>query len=177
MKKNKTDKRLEEIKKIAEKADKTKGYKLDFKDQDVSEDDFPMEYLNYTHDPDKSHKLYYTMRAILVENLPKGPENKKLREFIYEEKNIFLNRGKKLDENGIRGSDGRMAHAPSHINIAFNAVVEWVAEGSGSWEIYLKFNDLNEKYGHNQEQIEQADFNKKLITAIKNENAKKDEQG
>lgn len=60
--------------------------------------------------PEEKYNIYYKgIRKLLMDYLPKGKEFKEVREIIYDEKNIFLNSGKrKSDNNGIRKSDGRM---------------------------------------------------------------------
>src|SRR5690554_5580148 len=60
--------------------------------------------------PEEKYQLYYNgIRKLLMDYLPKGKDYKQLRGIIYDEKNVFLNLGKKKsDNNGIRKSDGRM---------------------------------------------------------------------
>jgi|GEM_PF-596942 len=172
-KKNKIDesKFLEDLKNLAEKADQTKGFTLNFEDEfDLeNEDTFNVDSLKDTQDPKESHRLFYTIRGILMTNLPKGPDYKKLRDHIYDEKNIFLNRGAKLNSQGIRGSDGRMTYVSSHLKVAYETVVEWVREGANSFDIFDKFRDLNKKHGYYDKDTSGEDnkeylssFNKKL---------------
>ena len=63
--------------------------------------------------PDEKYNIYYKgIRNILMQYLPKGDEFREARQIIYDEKNIFLNSGKKKSDNdGIRGSDGRMTRS------------------------------------------------------------------
>lgn len=60
--------------------------------------------------PQEKYNIYYNgIRKLLMDYLPKGKDFKQVRDIIYDEKNIFLNSGKrKSDNNGIRKSDGRM---------------------------------------------------------------------
>lgn len=48
-------------------------------------------------DPEQKHKVYYAgIEKLLKRVLPKGDRYKLVREYIREDKNIFLNRGKNL---------------------------------------------------------------------------------
>jgi len=49
----------------------------------------------------------------LRNNLPQGKKNEKLRRYVYDEKSLFLNRGKEKDDRGIRGSDERQTYIPN----------------------------------------------------------------
>jgi len=113
-------------------------------DEDIS---FDSSIFNDVADPDKSHRLYFTMRRILMDNLPSGKENKKIRQLIYDEKNLFLNRGKAVDDKGVRGSSGQMTYISSFMEPAFNVVTEWVKTGGGPMDILVAFQELNESHG------------------------------
>ena len=104
---------FEEIKKLSEQANQSTSHQKDmFKD--LGDDDidttFDINILNDTANPEEAYKLYYNIRRVLIDNLPKGKSNKKLREKIYDEKNLFLNRGYDKNEAGIRGMDGRQTY-------------------------------------------------------------------
>ncbi|MEZ4772389.1 MAG: hypothetical protein R3D00_04340 [Bacteroidia bacterium] len=116
---------------------------LELEDEDG---EFDTSVLRDTQNPELSYKLYYEIRRLLMSYLPKGSEHKKLRGFIYEEKNIFLNRGKQKDAQGFRGSDGRMSYISSSLEIALEAVKEWIKTGPEPTAIWEKFNELNEKF-------------------------------
>ncbi|GEM_PF-1135118 len=150
-KKKDRDERLEEIKKLIDQAKKnTEGKQGSlFSDEDLGKEDvgFDASILSDTADPDKSYALYYSMRKMLMDNLPSGKKNKKLRQMIYDEKNLFLNRGKALDSRGKRGSDGRMSFIATFMEPAFNSVADWVKTGGSSFDAYMAFYDLNEAYG------------------------------
>src|SRR5690606_34007956 len=64
--------------------------------------------------PEEKYQLYYNgIRKLLMDFLPKGKDYKQFRGIIYDEKNVFLNLGKrKSDNKGIRKSDGRMTYQP-----------------------------------------------------------------
>lgn len=57
--------------------------------------------------PSKSYSLYYLIRNLLMNVLP---EDENVRNQIYEQKNIFLTRGHRKNESGVRGADGRMGY-------------------------------------------------------------------
>jgi hypothetical protein len=142
---------FEEIKKLSEKANQAGGQQLpllpDLPKEDIS--GFDLSMLNDTADPGKSHRLYYGMRRLMMDNLPTGKENNDLRQFVYKEKNLFLNRGKELDKNGIRGSDGRMTFI-TFLEIAFQITVEWIKQGANATMLWQMFYDENDKFGfHN----------------------------
>ncbi len=102
--------------------------------------------------PEEKYSLYYTgIRKLLMEYLPKGKEYKEMRDIIYDEKNIFLNLGKrKCDHKGIRKSDGRMTYQPV-MNEILDLIVTWVAESQNPFDIYRAFYYLNEKYEYQHE--------------------------
>lgn len=144
---------LNEIKKLSKRADETSSKQLDLPigDEDIDVG-FDAGIFQDTADPEKSHKLYYGIQRMLKDYLPKGEENKKLRRHVYSEKNLFLNRGKDVDEKtGIRGSDGRMTFIPNFLEVGFNLVSNWIGSGGTSFDIYKSFWDLNEQRGFHKD--------------------------
>lgn len=142
---------FKEIKKLSKRADETTNHQMDlFKNQKFEDDDidvgFDSKIFKDTADPDKSYKLYYGTRRLLIDYLPQGKKNKKLRKRIYAEKNLFLNRGKE------KHSDGRMTYISNFLDIAFNTVAKWVETGANSFDIYMKFWELNEERGYHKEE-------------------------
>jgi hypothetical protein len=107
--------------------------------------------------PDEKYNLYYRgIRKLLLDHLPKGDDYKEMRDIIYDEKNIFLNLGKrKCDNNGIRKSDGRMTYQPV-MNEILDIVVKWVASSQNPFEIYREFYDLNERHGYSHEEYDSS---------------------
>ncbi|ASZ13707.1 hypothetical protein KTO58_05680 [Chitinophaga pendula] len=105
--------------------------------------------------PDEKYNLYYKgIRKLLIDHLPKGEDYKEMREIIYDEKNIFLNLGKrKCDNNGIRKSDGRMTYQPV-MNEILDIVVKWVADSQSPFDIYREFYELNERHGYGHEEYD-----------------------
>ncbi|RNI27355.1 hypothetical protein EFA69_14535 [Rufibacter immobilis] len=144
---------LADMKKLSDRAKEVTGVQTGlFDGADLGEEDldtsFDIANLNDTADPDASHKLYYTMMAVLRRHLPSGKENEKLRRYIYDEKSLFLNRGKAKDEKGVRGSDERMAYLGNFLNVALNTVQRWVEQGAVPYDLYMAFNTLNRERGY-----------------------------
>jgi hypothetical protein len=107
--------------------------------------------------PEEKYNIYYKgIRKLLMDYLPKGKEFKEVRDIIYDEKNIFLNFGKrKSDNNGIRKSDGRMTFQPV-MNEILDIIVKWVGESQNPFVIYREFYELNEKHGYGHEEYDKS---------------------
>lgn len=107
--------------------------------------------------PEEKYQLYYSgIRRLLLDFLPKGKDYKQLRDIIYDEKNIFLNLGKKKsDNNGIRKSDGRMTYQPV-MNEILEIIIKWVGESQNPFELYRDFYNLNEKHGYGHEKYDDS---------------------
>lgn len=105
--------------------------------------------------PEEKYSIYYQgIRKLLMDYLPKGKEFKEVRDIIYDEKNIFLNLGKrKSDNKGIRKSDGRMTYQPV-MNEILDVIVKWVADSQNSFDIYREFYELNERHGYGHEEYD-----------------------
>ena len=110
--------------------------------------------------PEEKYQLYYNgIRKLLIDYLPKGKEFKQLRDIIYDEKNVFLNLGKKKsDNNGIRKSDGRMTYQPV-MNEILEIIVKQVGESQNPFDLYRAFYDLNEKHNYGHEQYDKSTLN------------------
>ncbi len=108
-------------------------------------------------DPEEKYNLYYRgLRKVLTTYLPIGKEWKEARDLIYDEKNIFLNRGKKKsDNNGIRKSDGRMTYQPI-MNEMLDLVIRWVSESQNPTDLYKTLYGLNEKHGYGHEDYDKT---------------------
>lgn len=102
--------------------------------------------------PEEKYNIYYLgIRRILMRLLPKGPEFKQERDFIYDEKNIFLNRGKrKSDNNGVRGSDGRMTYQPV-MDEMLDVITQWATSSQNPFDLYTEMYNLNERHGYGHE--------------------------
>lgn len=107
--------------------------------------------------PEEKYNIYYKgIRKLLIDHLPKGNEYKEMRDIIYDEKNIFLNLGKrKSDGGGVRGSDGRMTFQPVMTEI-LDIVIEWVGRSQNPFDLYREFYMLNEKHGYPHEAYDQS---------------------
>lgn len=110
--------------------------------------------------PEEKYNIYYKgIRKLLMEYLPKGKEYKEIRDIIYDEKNIFLNNGKrKSDNNGIRLSDGRMTFQ-NNMNEILEIIVSWISDSQNPFDIYRLFYELNEKFGYGHEQYDKSTLN------------------
>lgn len=99
-------------------------------------------------DPITKHQLYYSgLTKLMMDNLPKGKENEDIRKIIYGEKGILINRGKPINDKGIRGSDGRMAFTED-LEMAIHIVADWVSSKGTPAELFMAFWDKNEDLGY-----------------------------
>lgn len=99
-------------------------------------------------DPKAKYQLYYNvLNRLLMKHLPKGEEFKQIREYIYEEKNTFLTRGHRIQNDGRRGADGRMSYS-TDINEIINIVTEWIMQKGTLFDLYTKLRDLNVSKGY-----------------------------
>jgi len=107
--------------------------------------------------PDEKYNIYYKgIRKLLMDHLPKGEEYKEMRNIIYDEKNIFLNLGRrKCDGGGVRGSDGRMTFQPVMKDI-LEIVITWVGGSQNPFDLYRDFYMLNEKHGYVHEEYDES---------------------
>ncbi|AWG22657.1 hypothetical protein FFWV33_14530 [Flavobacterium faecale] len=110
--------------------------------------------------PEEKYNIYYKgIRKLLMEYLPKGKDYKEIRDIIYDEKNIFLNNGKrKSDNNGVRLSDGRMTFQVN-MNEILDIIVSWISDSQNPFDLYRLFYDLNEKFGYGHEQYDKSTLN------------------
>lgn len=107
--------------------------------------------------PEEKYNIYYKgIRKLLMDHLPKGEDYKQIREIIYDEKNIFLNLGKrKSDNKGIRGSDGRMTFQPV-MNEMLDVVISWVSGSQNPFQLYKELYLLNERHGYPHEEYDDS---------------------
>lgn len=152
---------LKEVKELSLRADESTNHQLDlFLNKDLGDEDIDpiidFSSISDTADPDKSHKLYYGIRRLLIDYLPKGNENKKLRAYVYYEKNLFLKRGLET------GADSRMTYIANYLEVAFKVVTNWVLHNSNPYDIYMEFYNLNEESGYHTEKQKLSNFDLKL---------------
>jgi hypothetical protein len=107
--------------------------------------------------PDEKYNIYYKgIRNTLMTYLPKGKEFEKVREIIYDEKNIFLSLGKKKSDNdGIRGGDGRMTFQPK-MNEMLDVIIKWVSESQNPFVLYTMLYNLNDELGYGHENYDDS---------------------
>lgn len=140
-----------EVRRLQQKADESRkeGLRLGLgipDEEAAGEDLADADFLKDVQNPEESHSLYYSIQRELINSLPAGKENEELRRFVYDEKNLYLNRGKEIDASGIRGSDGRQAFL-HHLRTALVNVKRWAVEGGTAYDVYLMFRDLNTAAG------------------------------
>lgn len=177
----KTDEQLSEEEKermeLLQKAHQSKGKQLriDAIQGDLTEVNELRELLGKQSDnPEEKYNLYYNgIRKLLMKYLPAGPEFKEARQLIYDEKNVFLNRGKKKsDNNGIRKSDGRMTYQ-EFMSDMLDLVAKWVTESQNPVDLYTMIYELNEKHGYGHEVYD--DTSKKHEKVFRKKNDKGNE--
>jgi len=139
----------EEVRALSKKADDFSKKQLDLLPDFVStEQEVSLETIKFnTADPEKSYTLFYTGEKLLKDHLPKGIQNKALRDFIREEKNIFLNRGKKKNKKGIRFSDSRQSYIDPFLEESINIILNWIKTGANPLDLYDLYRAANVKYG------------------------------
>lgn len=142
--------RLELLQKADEVASKGQQLKIDDTGEITSESELKDWAIQDTDDPEEKFKLYYDgIMKLLREHLPKGKPFETARAIVYDEKNIYLTRGKKKDSKGIRGADSRMGFI-TDIEVVLRATINWVIEKGTMTDLYQIYYDLNESkgYGH-----------------------------
>ena len=160
----KVDFDLDEIKKLSEEADNNKSFQLGFEEEFETEPVF-FDIIVDIQNPDKSWRVYYAIEGILRSHLPTGDHYKELRRFVREEKIIFLTGGKKKDKFGKRGGYSRQAYISTHLEVALKALLDWIQEGSSTFDLFLKFRKLNIEYGYFREE-ELSEYNQKLLRGV-----------
>lgn len=114
-----------------------------------SHDEIRQFVLKNTDDPDKKHEVYYKGIERLLKQIANPKDDEQTKEafkILREEKNIFLNRGKRKNEKGIRGSDARMAYI-SDMEEALNIIASCILEGASPIMLYIAFRDKNIERG------------------------------
>lgn len=143
---------IAKIKQLSDRARETGSQQLDLIPAELGDEDIDLGFdtalLKDTADPEESYRLYYGIRRLLMDNLPPGKPNKKLRQSVYDEKNMFLNRGENIKPNGVRGSDGRQTYIQPFLREAFTAVTNWIMTGANPFDIFMAFRTMNEEKGY-----------------------------
>ncbi len=137
---------------IVSKADEIKGEQLSIlPDGNIKIDNELQSLLDdklFVDDPEKKFGIYYRgIEKLLRKHLQKGPQFAKARSFIREEKNVYLTRGKRLNEKGFRGADSRMTYIEDGQEI-LKIITNWVIKNGTMVELYTQLRDLNVKMGY-----------------------------
>lgn len=135
---------------ILMKADEIKEETLDFDidGQIELKNELAGMMLEQIDDPENKYDLYYNVVNRLLKNhLPKGGQFKSARDLIYEEKNTFLTRGHRKNEQGIRGADSRMAYIED-INSLINIITKWISNKGTMFDLYSQLRNLNKSKGY-----------------------------
>ena len=154
-KKTKLSKTDEEKLKLLAETDKVKGEQLTIGDSGKLESrkelkDFA---IGTVENPQKKYEVYYKgISKLLLKHLPKGKNFKKARSYIYEEKNVYLTRGHRIDKQGIRGADGRMGFITDADTI-LRIVMDWIISNGTPVEISNTLRELNIKKGYGRGQF------------------------
>ncbi|MCR6637991.1 MAG: hypothetical protein NVV82_03095 [Sporocytophaga sp.] len=153
-KKLEKEKRLREIEEILHEANSRTGEQLVLDDIGELKTQNELKEFALGHipdDPAEKYNVYYKgIERLLRDLLPQGQKFKSARDLIREEKKIFLTRGQKLNENGIRGADSRMAYIQDMEEI-MNLITKWAFESRNYFELYSLIRDKNEKLGYHND--------------------------
>ena len=110
-------------------------------EEEAQDEPFGAEFAGDQHNQKESYDLNYAIRRLLMQGLPRGEENKDLRQMVYDEKNLLLRDG--VDRpagGGTIGADSRQAK-PSLARAAYMKTQAWADRGgsrvngiqSGEW--------------------------------------------
>ncbi len=142
--------REEEKLRILARTDEIKGEQLVFTPEGETKSQIEIKDFSIlnTENPEQKFELYYKgIQRLLISNLPKGKLHETSRKYIYEEKNTFLTRGKRINEKGIRGADGRMGYI-SDAEEMLQIVMDWIMQNGSMVELYNTIRDLNVSKGY-----------------------------
>jgi len=151
--KKEVDSAKEELRqRILAKADETKGEQFTiFPDGNMGAVNQIEEILKSglpIDNPEKKYNLYYKgIERTLKNHLPKGKEFAKARSYVREEKCVFLTRGKRLNEQGIRNMDSRMGYIEDADKM-LKLIMKWVSKNGTMVELHNEIRDLNISLGY-----------------------------
>lgn len=131
------------------KADQIKGEQLILVPDGVRlEDEIKKFAFGNIDNPEKKYELLYKgVMKLLRAYLPKGKANKTARSYVYEEKNTFLTRGKRINQYGIRGADSRQAYV-SDIEELLDIITKWIVSRGTTVELFNALRELNISKGY-----------------------------
>ena len=138
----------EKLKRMSDEAEtsaEAKQTNFDFSEEEGEDEPFRPEFAGDVQNPKESYELYYTIRRLLMQGLPRGEKNKDLRQFVYDEKNLYLRQGIDRPKDGsIVGADSRQSRL-QFLREAYVATQNWAARGGSANDIFLEYYDLNKK--------------------------------
>lgn len=116
-------------------------------EEEAQDEPFGAEFVGDQHNQKESYDLYYAIRRLLMQGLPRGEEEekKKLRQMVYDEKNLLLRHG--VDRpagGGTIGADSRQGK-PSLARVAYEKTQAWADRGGSAYDIFLDYYDLNKQ--------------------------------
>ncbi|MBW0179311.1 hypothetical protein [Sediminibacterium sp.] len=133
---------MEMAKRADEEASRTVQTSIIFEEPLDEADAATIQAIHDTQNPELSYKLFYAIQSLMKQFLPKGSEYKSLRDYTYELKNILLTQGHNKDEKGIRGADARQAFIAAELNVMYQIITDWVANGAMAAYLINKLQDL-----------------------------------
>ncbi len=116
-----------------------------FSPEEAQDEPFGAEFAGDQHNQKESYDLNYAIRRLLMQGLPRGEENKDLRQMVYDEKNLLLRDG--VDRpagGGTIGADSRQAK-PSLARAAYVKTQAWADRAGSAYDIFLEYYDLNKQ--------------------------------
>jgi len=109
--------------------------------------------LGNIEDPERKYEVYYNgIQKLLLTHLPKGSKHKTARNYIQEEKNTYLTRGKRINRAGKRGADGRMGHVADADDL-MKVVMDWIIANGTMVELFNTLRELNISKGYGTRQF------------------------
>jgi hypothetical protein len=116
-------------------------------DEEAQAEPFGADFAGDQHNQKESYDLYYAIRRLLMQGLPRGDEEekRKLRQMVYDEKNLLLRDG--VDRSaggGTIGADSRQGK-PSLARIAYEKTQDWASRGGSAYDIFLEYYELNKQ--------------------------------
>jgi len=144
------EKALERMKLLTQ-ADETKGEQITFSSDGTFSKvkEIEVESFGNIDDPEKRFDIYYkNINRILRNNLPQGKRFKKERDYIYEEKNVILTRGKRIKPDGTRGADGRMTYITDAEEV-LKIIAKWANVNGKMVDLFNELHtyNINKGYG------------------------------
>ena len=140
---------LSKLKRMSDEAEANnadgKQRNFDFSEEESEDEPFKPEFAGDQQNPKESYDLYYAIRRLLMQGLPGGKLNKKLRQTVYDEKNLYLRQGigRPLDNSTI-GADSRMSFL-QFLREAYSTTQNWANRGGSPYDIFIEYYNLNKQ--------------------------------